>query len=539
MDEALRRVLGWNGCNQAGQAAMTSASAINPYDAVAYPGHSFAQTHPARLATIAHFHGMSPALPSAMRVLELGCGRGGNLVPMAAQFPQSDFLGIDLSADSIRQASETAAAFGLRNLAFRQQDILTLEADLGRFDYIIVHGVYSWVPEAVRERIIALFGMLLAPQGVAYVSYNALPGCRLRDPARDVMLHAVRDIDDPQERVRVARATLKAVAEASDPESFHGVVLRERCKQIDELPDNVLYHDDLNPGARAFALHEVLAVAERHGLQFLAEASFPNVHGGAKEAARQMLAQIPVEQVARREQTLDMLIGRAFRETLLCREAVPLRRGIRPDALRPYYLSADVRPALRQPEPERPGAERFEFHEGVGLSVDLPQCKAALAVLGEIWPASVSWPELVERSCRGAGIAAGPAWAREVARLEEALIAIFKAGLLDIRLEPPPLTTEVSERPAASAVARWQASTSFEVTDQRHRMVQLDSIVVRKFVSLLDGSRDQAMLLDAMNAFLAETRAAGIAEPNLPERATAAEVAMHLKDVARLALLRA
>ena len=76
-------------------------------------------------ATIAHFHAMSPALPSAMRVLELGCGRGGNLVPMAAQFPQSDFLGIDLSADSIRQASETAAAFGLRNLAFRQQDILS------------------------------------------------------------------------------------------------------------------------------------------------------------------------------------------------------------------------------------------------------------------------------------------------------------------------------------------------------------------------------------------------------------------------------
>lgn len=539
MDEASWRVLEWNSRNQAGQSAMTSASAINPYDAVAYPGHSFAQTHPARLATIAHFHGMSPVPPSAMRVLELGCGRGGNLVPMAAQFPQSDFLGIDLSADSIRQASETAEAFGLRNLAFRQQDILTLEADLGRFDYIIVHGVYSWVPEAVRERIIALFGALLAPQGVAYVSYNALPGCRLRDLARDVMLHAVRDIDDPQERVRVARAALRAVAEASDPESFHGVVLRERSKQIDELPDNVLYHDDLNPGARAFALYEVLAAAERHGLQFLAEASFPNVYGGAKEPARQMLAQIPVEEVARREQVLDMLIGRAFRETLLCREAVPLRRGIRADALRPYYLSADVRSAARQPEPESPGAERFEFHEGVGLSVDLPLCKAALGILGEIWPASISWRDLVARSCRNAGIEVSSGQVREIERLEEALVAIFKAGLLDIRLEPPPLTIEVSERPAASAIARWQAATAFEVTDQRHRMVQLDSLVVRKFVSLLDGSRDQNMLVDAMNTFLAETRAAGLAVPNLPERATAAEVAMHLKDVARLALLRA
>ena len=82
--------------------------------------------------------------------------------------------------------------------------------------------MFSWVPDAVRERIVALFGELLAPQGVAYLSYNALPGCRLRDLARDVMLYAVRDIDEPRERVRVARAALKDVAEASDPDSFHG-----------------------------------------------------------------------------------------------------------------------------------------------------------------------------------------------------------------------------------------------------------------------------------------------------------------------------
>ena len=128
----------------------------------------------------------------------------------------------------------------------------------------IVHGVYSWVPDMVRERIIALFGQLLAPQGVAYVSYNALPGCRLRDLARDVMLFAVKDIEDPRERVRVARAALKEIAEASDPDSFHGAALRQRLKQIDELPDNVLYHDDLNPGARAFALHEVLSLSLIH-----------------------------------------------------------------------------------------------------------------------------------------------------------------------------------------------------------------------------------------------------------------------------------
>lgn len=517
---------------------MTNDPAINPYDAVAYPGHAFSQTHPSRLATIAHFHGMNPALPTKMRVLELGCGRGGNLIPMAAQYPGSRFLGIDLSGDSIRQANINAAELGLTNLAFEQRDILTVGEEIGAFDYIIVHGVYSWVPDVVRERIVALFGALLAPQGIAYVSYNALPGCRLRDLARDVMLFAVRDIDDPRERVRVARAALKEIAEASDPDSFHGAALRQRLKQIDEVPDNVLYHDDLNPGARAFALHEVLSAAERNGLQFLAEASFPNLYGAAKGPAQQMLDKMPLEQMAVREQTLDLLIGRAFRETLLCRADIPLERGVRPGSLRPYHLAANARLAPAK-DGDKPGVQRFSFDEGVQLAVDLPLCKAALAILNAIWPASVTWEDLLERSCREVAGELGPDLAHEIARLDEALIAIFKAGLLDIRLEAPPLTTAISEKPAASEIVRWQVSTSAEVTDLRHRTVQLDGVVVRKFVSLLDGSRDQRMLLDAMNTFLDETRRSGIAVPGLPERATAEEVAMHLKDVARLGLLRA
>ncbi len=517
---------------------MTNDPAINPYDAVAYPGHAFAQTHPSRLATIAHFHGMDPAPPTTMRVLELGCGRGGNLIPMAAQYPGGRFLGIDLSGDSIRQANINAAELGLTNLVFEQRDILAVGEEIGAFDYIIVHGVYSWVPDVVRERIIALFGALLAPQGVAYVSYNALPGCRLRDLARDVMLFAVRDIDDPRERVRVARAALKEIAEASDPDSFHGAALRQRLKQIDEVPDNVLYHDDLNPGARAFALHEVLSAADRNGLQFLAEASFPNLYGAAKGPAQQMLDRMPLEQMAVREQTLDLLIGRAFRETLLCRADIPLKRGVRPGSLRPYQLAANARLAPAK-DGDKPGVQRFSFDEGVQLTVDLPLCKAALGILSAIWPASIAWDDLVERSCREVAGELGPDRAHEIARLDEALIAIFKAGLLDIRLEPPPLTTAISEKPSASEIVRWQVSTSAEVTDLRHRTVQLDGVVVRKFVSLLDGSRDQRMLLDAMNAFLDETRRSGIAVPGLPERATADEVAMHLKDVARLGLLRA
>ncbi len=512
--------------------------ATNPYDAVAYPGHAFEQTYPARLATIAHFHGMQAAPSHAMRVLELGCGRGGNLIPMAAQHRESRFVGIDLSGSAIAEAKRATAEIGLENIVFHHRDILAVGPELGSFDYILVHGVYSWVPDAVREAIMALIGGLLAPQGIAYISYNALPGCRLRDLARDVMLYATRDITEPTERVRVARAALAAFAAASDGETFHGAALRQRLTQLADTPDNVLYHDDLNPIARPFALHEVLDAAQRHGLKFLAEASFPNMFAAAKGPAQAMLAAIPAEQGALREQTLDLLIGRAFRETLLCREGIPLRRTIGRGSLAPYHVAAHA--TLVEPggdEEARPGIDRFEFEGGVRLSVDLHLCKAALRRLSQAWPGSIAFDTLVSQAVADVGAALEPDLAGQLARLEDALIAIFKAGLLDIKLEPPPLTTAVAERPRASVVARWQAQTSREVANLRHRTVALDGIVGRKFVSLLDGSRTPEMLLADLNAFLDEIHAAGAEAADVPRCATAEQVATHLKDVARLGLL--
>lgn len=510
-------------------------AAPNPYDAVAYPGHAFSQTHPTKLATIAHVHGMNPAPMAEMRVLELGCGSGGNLIPMALRFPRARFVGIDLSQRAIALARRNAGEFGLVNIAFEHRDIMAVSAELGRFDYIIAHGVYSWVPPHVREKILALFGALLNPQGVAYVSYNALPGGHLRDLARDVMLFHTRDVSDPLERVRIARSALKAFTEAADPDSFHGAALRKRLEQIDELPDAVLYHDDLNPGARSFTVHEVAAAAAEHGLKFLAEASFPNQFGTARGPAQQLLATIATDDPLEREQSLDLLIGRTFRETLLCRSDVALRREIDAASLSPYHLSAYVR-QVEIPEAEkRPGVDRFQFHAGVAVSIDLDSCKAALRVLGRTWPACIGHGELVAQALREIGPVADSA--REAVRLDEALLAIFKAGLLDIRLEPPQVVSTISERPVASRLARWQAETSNEVTDLLHRAVTLDGLVVRKFVCLMDGTRNAEALLADLNQFLAEAHASGRAPPDLPKVATEQEVLMHLEDVARLALL--
>src|SRR5262249_26620757 len=148
------------------------------YDEVVYPSYVYSQTHPDRLATIATLLGMNPTSVESCRVLELGCGAGGNLIPMAFDLSESGFVGIDLAGSAISQGRELIKALGLKNISLQQADLMDLSSELGKFDYIIAHGLFSWVPEVVRDRILAICRAHLAPEGVAYISYNAYPGCR-------------------------------------------------------------------------------------------------------------------------------------------------------------------------------------------------------------------------------------------------------------------------------------------------------------------------------------------------------------------------
>src|SRR4051794_15066241 len=135
--------------------------ASTPYDDVPYPSVPFPQTHPDRLATLATLFGMRTAPVEQCRVLELGCGDGANLIPMALVMPESHFLGLDLAGAPIGRGRETIEALGLRNVELRQEDLrafaTNVDGEQEPFDFIVAHGVYSWVPEDVREALLSIY----------------------------------------------------------------------------------------------------------------------------------------------------------------------------------------------------------------------------------------------------------------------------------------------------------------------------------------------------------------------------------------------
>jgi cyclopropane fatty-acyl-phospholipid synthase-like methyltransferase len=144
------------------------------------------------LATLARLFGLSPKRVDESRVLEIGCASGGNLIPMAASLRRSAFIGIDFSATQVRQGVANIEALGLTNVRLLNMNLLDFGDEFGEFDYIIAHGVYSWVPPDVQAKLLAVGARQLAPDGIAYVSYNTLLGWNMRGVIRDAMLFHTR-----------------------------------------------------------------------------------------------------------------------------------------------------------------------------------------------------------------------------------------------------------------------------------------------------------------------------------------------------------
>ena len=305
---------------------MTEPAATS-YDEVAYPSLACAETHPRHLATIATLLGLAPPPVATCRVLELGCGNGANLIPMAAGLPGASFVGIDLAARPIAKGQAAIAELGLENVALHQMDVMDFPADWGAFDYIIADGVYSWTPPVVQEQILTICGRHLAPEGVAYVSYNALPTWHVFGIIRDILLYQTRALTAPAERARAALAHLERLAgPPPDPHSAVGNMtatftryLTQRLEQLGDGRSGYLLHDALAEINDPLYLYQFVERATRHGLHYLAEADLPTGVLGLQPPGVAEAVDALGGDAIEREQNLDFIRGRAFHRSLLSR----------------------------------------------------------------------------------------------------------------------------------------------------------------------------------------------------------------------------
>jgi len=468
-----------------------------PYDEVRYPTFSHAQLHPDRLAIPALLLGLSPAPAEACRYLELGCGDGGTLTALAVALPDSELVGVDLASTALRRGRDVCEEVGIGNLTLIEADVADLP-DLGEFDYVVCHGVFSWVSEAARQGILRACRQHLRPQGVAYVSYNANPSGLLREMTRQMLrFHLRRGSRSPEEKLQEAHAFLGFLTTARNEGDPWRQLLQSEIEHLEKRLPSSLIHDELAEVNTPFWLYEVLDMAAGHGLRFLSEADDLGVQDALWPEHVVSLLKALEDVPEDREQYLDFLVARRFRQTLLCHGERLLDRPLPPSRLQGLDVAASVQ-VVGAEEPDLTPGVHVDFAAAPGLlaGTDMALGKAALHLLGQRWPAALPFPELLAAARNATQPWRGRGHPDDGEELAKFLVRVQGARVIELRRHRPswPCRLEqVAGCPLGSPLAQHQARLGGGVANLRAETISLDP-VIDLVLSLCDGTRDRAAL---------------------------------------------
>jgi methyltransferase-like protein/SAM-dependent methyltransferase len=478
----------------------STAPAHTSYDEIPYESFPFPRTHPNNLAAVATLLGLSPPAVETCRVLELGCAAGGNLIPIALGLPQSRCLGLDLSGRQVGHGSTAIDLIGLRNVELRHASITDVGPDWGEFDYLICHGVFSWVPGPVQDKILQICKENLAPNGVAYVSYNVYPGWHMKEMLRNMMCYHARRFADPPTRVRQARGLLDFLAQTAPEQDAYGVLLRNAVKELKDSSDSYLAHEFLEDVNEPVYFYEFVERAKGHGLQYLGEATIGVMAAcNFPPAVQQKLYQLSSNDVEI-EQFMDFVRNRTFRQTLLCHAGQPRDPALKPETVARLQVALRAAPETPDPDVTSAAAVTFKGKTHSIASAD-PLTKAALTHLSEVFPRAVPFEELRRAAHARLGTAPEALEQRRAADVDNLgrsfLQCYLTTDMVELHAHQPAFVLEASDRPEASPLARYQAPLGEKVTNMRHELVTLDTFG-RFLLPLLNGARDHAAVVEAL-----------------------------------------
>ncbi|MFO0744334.1 MAG: class I SAM-dependent methyltransferase [Myxococcota bacterium] len=416
-----------------------------------WPGVVEPFLHPDRMSLLGALHGVPAVDLAHARVLELGAGDGASILPLAAAWPDAKWVGVEADALRALRMAETAVTLRLGNVTAIHAGLEAAESaarQLGEFDYVVAHGLLSRVGDAERGALWRLVEKVLAPHGIALVSFDAWPGQHLAEPLRRLMAFHVEALDDDAERVSQARAIARWHIRRW--ESVHGpmrtLIMQRLGAEVDALSDETLLRELLPREPPPSPLQHAVAEAGRHRLQWLTNArpSEPRL-GRASSALRTMLGEIP--DIVRQQQYLDFFFDTRFRTSLFCRHGIELKRQAHVDDFARFVIGA------------RPG---FEL-EGRATVEARWMLEHALADLDGL----VTVSELVDRA-----LAKG--FPRDRITAQAAVVELFFADAIELARARPPL---LASPPAADTHPR---TTAYALAQARSGAATATSLWLRE-----------------------------------------------------------
>lgn len=472
------------------------------YDEVPYASHPFQSTRPENLQALGTLFGLTPADPRTCRVLELGCASGGNIIPLAARFPEAEVVGVDLSRVQIEKGQATVEANGgLENLSLRHGSISDIDGSWGKFDYIICHGVFSWVPPDVQEAIFRVVNENLADDGIAYISYNTYPGWKAREVIRDAMLLRSAKETDPTRRLALARGIVDFLSDHVPDGALLKAAMKDGSAIVNKYDPTYLAHEFLEPFNAPMYFQQFVEKANGHGLAYLGDAIHQIMFlQNYPEGIQKPLQDEVQGDHELMEQYLDYVVGRTFRQSLLihANAAHKVVRAIAPENLENFAFWSD----LKDVAPAEGQSEVTEFQDDANNRFNATNAvvRAIVETMRERFPAPASYQELFD------AVKARTDMTPDVIRRElgEALRILTVKASIGMVLPSELIARNVGERPrtldylrnaAANFVKEAGGATSTSMTSLTHRDVSMD-FYAAWILSNLNGQNDLDALVD-------------------------------------------
>jgi methyltransferase-like protein/cyclopropane fatty-acyl-phospholipid synthase-like methyltransferase len=471
----------------------------NTYDELPYESYPYALTNPYHMQTLAVLFGMKPPAVETARVLELGCAAGGNLIPHAVNYPKAHFIGVDLSKVQIDEANKHKEGLDLKNIEFRHCSITDIDESFGKFDYIICHGVISWVPKFVQDKIFEVGNKNLSDNGIVYISYNTLPGWNMIRTIRDMMLYHSNTFNNIKDKIAQSRLLLEFINDSLESSnSPYAQVLQTEANLLAKQNDHYLRHDHLEEDNAQYYFHEFMDEAKKNNLQYMSDCSISSMYLGNMPAKAVEKLQA-INDIVRTEQYMDFITNRRFRSTLLCHNNVKLNRSINNEDITKFNMTFNIVPEkplvdidLNSLEPEK---FFYNGNKDNSLSTSSPYMKAVLYTFSENINNPMSFDKIAvssNKKLHGAKL-------NEIkAEFLANAMKLVLQGYINITLHNTRKEVNL-DKPKTSKLTLYQVThtSNMWITNQRHEVVTIN--LFEKFaLRYMDGKHDHKQIIESV-----------------------------------------
>ncbi len=472
-----------------------------PYDDMPYESYPYPQSSPSHLKTIGTLFGMTPPALETARVLELGCAAGGNLIPFGAMYPKSHCVGVDLSKVQIEQGQEQIKKLGLKNVELKTMSITDVDTSMGKFDYIITHGVFSWVPDFVREKMLEICGSMLTDNGIAYISYNTLPGWNMVRSIREMMMFHSSGFQDDKDKVQQARLLLQFLKDGTEAQKTpYAEFLKAEADLLANQPDHYIRHEHLEDNNHQMYFSEFMTHAMKHKLQYLGDASISSMYlGNLPPKVSEKLAEI--KDIVRVEQYMDYFTNRRFRSTMLCKANVQLNRSLNFNDIEKFYVSMRAQPEKLESEVKlEDSLDTLKFYfnnnKDVNISTSSPFMKAIIYTMSEHSHTMLKIDDILKLAAKKLKNAKPEDLKNDF--MNNAMKLVL-SGYMIISADAPKHAAKTTEKPVVFDLVRFQCehTPNFWITNLKHERLAIN--IFDKFaLRYLDGKNNMDKLKELM-----------------------------------------